>query len=180
MPDAKAKAAERRWPTRHPGPAVYSPCAGYRYRLERILGPGPTMGIVMINPSRATEDLDDPTISSVQTLCARLGFGRAIIGNLFAWRTPDVSDLARVADPVGPENDSHLAAIAADSDRLVVAWGAAGKLPRAHADRWREVVGILGRSGKPLHCLTHLKGDHPRHPQILIHETPLPLWRCPA
>lgn len=180
MPDAKAKPAARRWPTRYPGPAVYSPCAGYRYRLERILGPGPSMGIVMINPSRATEDLDDPTISSVQTLCARLGFGRAIIGNLFAWRTPDVSELARVADPVGPANDSHLAAIAAESATLVVAWGAAGKLPRANADRWREVVRILERSGKPLHCLTHLKGDHPRHPQILIHETPLPLWRCPA
>lgn len=134
----------------------------------------------MINPSRATADLDDPTIDRVQTLCQRLGFGRAIIGNLFAWRTADVKELGRIADPVGPENDAHLAAIAGEADMIVVAWGAPGKIPASHADRWRKVAGILGQAGKPLHCLTHLKSNHPRHPQILIHETPLPLWRAPA
>ncbi len=173
-------AAARRWPTRHPGPAAYSPCGQYRYRLERIIAPGPAMGIVMINPSRATEDLDDPTIASVQRLCARLGFGRAIIGNLFAWRTPDVAELARIADPVGPDNDAHLAALAREADVIVVAWGASDKLPRGHAGRWRDVAALLAGSGKPLHCLTHLKDGHPRHPQILVHETPLPLWRVPA
>lgn len=172
-------AAPRRWPTRHPGPAVYSRCQRYRYRLERILGPGPAMGIVMINPSLATEALDDPTIDRVQALCQRFGFGRAIIGNLFAWRTSDVAELARVDDPVGPENDAHLASLAQDADMIVVAWGASAKLPRRHAGRWRDVAVLLGASGKPLHCLTHLKDGHPRHPQILIHQTPLPLWQPP-
>lgn len=170
----------RRWQTRHPGPAVISPCTRYRYRLERVLGPGPVLGIVMINPSEATADLDDPTIDRVQTVCARLGFGRAIIGNLFAWRTSDVAQLARAADPVGPENDRHLAGLAQEADTVVVAWGAPGKFPPGHLDRWREVVRILEKSGKPLHCLTHLVSGHPRHPQILIHETPLPLWQRPA
>lgn len=177
---AGAPSAGRRWLTRHSGPAVYSPCTRYRYRLERIIGAGPVLGIVMTNPSRATEEWDDPTIASVQRLCARLGFGRAIIGNLFAWRTPDVADLARVADPIGPDNDRHLEAIAGEADTIVVAWGAAAKLPRGHADRWRDVARLLEGAGKPLHCLTHIKGDHPRHPQILIHETPLPLWRRPG
>lgn len=172
--------AERRWPTRHPGPAITSPCEAYRYRLERVIGPGPAMGIVMINPSRATADLDDPTIDRVQSLCRRFGYGRAIIGNLFAWRTPDVTELARVADPVGPDNDAHLAAIAAEADMIVVAWGAPQKMPRGHTGRWRDVADILEGQGKPLHCLTHLKSGHPRHPQILIHGTPLPLWQRPA
>lgn len=172
--------AERRWPTRHPGPAVFSPCERYRYRLERIIASGPSLGIVMINPSRATADLDDPTIDRVQALCRRLGFGRAIIGNLFAWRTHDARELARVEDPVGPDNDAHLAALAREADTVVVAWGAAEKIPASHAERWREVAGVLEAAGKPLHCLTHLKSGHPRHPQILIHETPLPLWRRPA
>lgn len=134
----------------------------------------------MINPSEATADLDDPTIDRVQTLCTRLGYGRAIIGNLFALRSPDVARLARVSDPVGPENDQHLAAIASEADMLVVAWGAPGKFPAGYPDRWREVADILESSGKPLHCLTHLVSGHPRHPQILIHETPLPLWQRPA
>lgn len=143
------------------------------------MGPGPVLAIVMMNPSEATEEFDDPTIASVQTLCARLGFGRAIVGNLFAWRSPQVARLAEVVDPVGPENDAHLAAMAAEADLIAVAWGAATKHPKSHPGRWRQVAAILERAGKPLHCLTHLKGDHPRHPQILIHETPLPRWRRP-
>lgn len=138
------------------------------------------MGIVMMNPSTATADRDDPTIDRVQAVCARTGFGRAIIGNLFAWRTPDVAQLAKVADPVGPENDRHLADLAAEADMVVVAWGRPEKLPRGHVDRWRDVADILETAGKPLHCLTHLKSSHPRHPQILIHEMPLPVWRRPA
>jgi hypothetical protein len=171
---------ERRWPARHPGPAILSPCERYRYRLERNIAPGPALGIVMINPSRATASLDDPTIDRVQAVCARIGFGRAIIGNLFAWRASDVTELGRVVDPVGPDNDTHLAAIAAEADMIVVAWGAPGKIPARHAGRWRAVADMLEAPGKPLHCLTHLKSGHPRHPQILIHETPLPLWRRPA
>lgn len=138
------------------------------------------MGIVMMNPSEATAEWDDPTIAAVQRLCARTGMGRAIIGNLFAWRSPHVARLAGVDDPVGPDNDAHLAALAQEADVVVVAWGAAAKHPKSHPDRWREVADLLAGSGKPLHCLAHLKGDHPRHPQILIHDTPLPLWRRPV
>lgn len=133
----------------------------------------------MINPSTADADLDDPTIDRVQAVCTRFGFGRAIIGNLFALCTSDVGALAQAADPVGPENDRHLEGLAHEADIVVVAWGAPGKFPNGYANRWRDVVRILEGVGKPLHCLTHLVSGHPRHPQILIHETPLPLWRRP-
>ncbi|MFM7377703.1 MAG: DUF1643 domain-containing protein [Erythrobacter sp.] len=171
---------ERCWPTRHPGSAAFSDCGRYRYRLERIMGDGPVMTVVMMNPSRATANRDDPTIDRVQEVCRRFGFGRAIIGNLFALRAPDVAELARAADPVGPENDAYLAAMAREADLVLVAWGAPQKLPAGHPERWSEVARILEEAGKPLHCLTHLKSGHPRHPQILIHETPLPLWRQPV
>lgn len=172
--------APHRWRTRHPGPAAFSPCTRYRYRLERIMRPGPALGIVMMNPSEADADFDDPTIDRVQALCQRLEFGRAIIGNLFALRSTHVAQLGGIADPVGPENDAHLAALAAEADMIVVAWGAAAKHPKAHPHRWRVVAALLEGAGKPLHCLAHLKGNHPRHPQILIHEMPLPVWRRPA
>jgi hypothetical protein len=152
----------------------------YRYRLERIMGPGPSLGIVMINPAEATEEWDDPTIACVQTLCSRFGFGRAIIGNLFGYRDPDVLKLASIDDPIGPENDDSLEGIARDADTIVVAWGAHKKAPAGHENRWRDVVRILERSGKDLYCLRHLSGDHPAHPLYLRHETPLPLWRRPA
>jgi len=172
--------SERCWNTKNPGPAIYSPCLTYRYRLDRILGAGPTAAFIMVNPSTATEDVDDQTILMVQNVCAAFGIGRATIGNLFGYRSKDITDLAKVNDPVGPDNDKHLFQIAAEAEIIIVAWGTPDKLPVSLRNRWREVVAILDLSGKPLHCLTHLARNHPRHPQILIHETPLPLWIRPA
>lgn len=170
---------QRSWTTKNPGPAIYSSCWTYRYRLERLLGDGPTAAFVMVNPSTATEDTDDQTILMVQNVCANFNIGRAIIGNMFAFRSKDISDLAKVNDPIGPDNDEHLLRIAAEADIIIVAWGAPSKLPFDLRHRWRQVADILETAGKPLHCLKHLTGDHPRHPQILIYESPLPLWRRP-
>ena len=172
--------AKRQWKTKNPGPAIYSPCRMYRYRLERIVGSGPTAAFIMVNPSTATEDSDDQTILMVQNVCRTFGFGRAIIGNLFAFRSKNVGDLAVVSSPIGPDNDLHLRQIAAGSEQIIVAWGPPSKLPRCHRDRWRTVVDLLDESGKQLHCLRHLKHNHPRHPQILIHDNPLPIWQRPS
>lgn len=171
--------SERSWQSKNPGPAVYSPCLQYRYRLERILGPGTVAAFIMVNPSTATEDTDDQTILMVQTVCTTFGIGRAIIGNMFAYRSKDITALAKVDDPIGPENDHHLAQISSESEAVVVAWGSPKKLPPALRGRWRDVAGLLDAAGKPLHCLTHLAGNHPRHPQVLRYETPLPLWKRP-
>jgi hypothetical protein len=141
---------------------------------------GSTVALIMVNPSTATEDNDDQTILMVQNVCATFGFGRALVGNMFAYRSKDVSVLAVVDDPVGPDNDKHLAQIAADAETIIVAWGAISKLPAGMRPRWRHVVEILDGCSKPLYCLTHLAGNHPRHPQILVHENPLPLWRRPV
>lgn len=168
---------ERSWVTKHPGPAVYSPCMKYRYRLERIMGAGPTAAFIMVNPSTATEDVDDQTILMIQKLCTVFGFGHGIIGNLFAYRSKEISDLVMIEDAIGPDNDEYLAQIASEAETIIVAWGASNKLPKRLRDRWRDVASILDNSGKPLHCLKHLAGNHPRHPQILIYENPLPLWQ---
>ena len=169
----------RSWTTKNPGPASYSDCLTYRYRLERLLGAGPTAAFIMVNPSTATEHLDDQTILMVQNVCATFGIGRAIIGNMFAFRSKAVSDLSKVVDPIGPDNDRHLAEIAAEAETIIVAWGPPGKLPARLQNRWRDVAAILDATGKQLHCLKHLAGNHPRHPQILMHENPLPIWQRP-
>ena len=174
------EAMERSWIAKYPRPAVYSCCGAYRYRLERLIGIGSTAAFIMVNPSTATEDTDDQTILMVQSVCATFGIGRAIIGNIFAYRSKDVGALSTVADPVGPSNDQHICQIAEEADMIVVAWGAPTKIPARLRNRWRDVADILAATGKPLHCLTHLSEGHPRHPQVLIHESPLPLWRRPA
>lgn len=166
------------------GAAVFSPCRTYRYRLERPAPPGdvdgPLLAFIMVNPSTADETTDDQTIRMVRLFGRRHGYGRIIIGNIFAYRSKDIRKLADVPDPVGPENDGHLERIMREADRCYAAWGAEDKLPQRLRGRWREVVKIADRVGRELYCLDHIGGGHPLHPQVLKYTDPDLVWRRPV
>lgn len=101
------------------GPAVFSTCGSYRYRLERPAPNGKAaqvLGFIMVNPSTASEQQDDQTIRMVRLFGSRHGYGRIIIGNIFAYRSKDIGVLASVRDPKGPDNDAHLEKIMRESD----------------------------------------------------------------
>ncbi|MEP6867151.1 MAG: DUF1643 domain-containing protein [Novosphingobium sp.] len=164
------------------GTAIFSPCGTYRYRLERpppADRESPVLAFIMVNPSTADEHQDDQTIRMVRLFGRRHGYGRLLVGNIFAYRSQDIGQLELVEGPVGPENDHHLEAIMRESDRCYVAWGAEAKLPSRLRGRWREVVRLADRIGCTLFCLDHLNGGHPRHPQILQYSNPDLLWTRP-
>jgi hypothetical protein len=59
----------------------------YRYRLTKTWDRSqPQVTWVMLNPSTATADTDDPTIRRVVGFSRRWGFGSAVVVNLFALR----------------------------------------------------------------------------------------------
>lgn len=165
------------------GPTEFSACKTYRYRLERSAPPeaedGPVLGFIMVNPSTADESTDDQTVRMVRLFGSRHGYGRILVGNIFAYRSKDIRILNDVLDPVGPENDDHLDRIMREADRCYAGWGAEDKLPQRLRGRWRQVVKIADRVGRKLYCLDHIAGDHPRHPQVLIYKDPNLLWRRP-
>src|SRR5579859_2539321 len=66
--------------------ATFSPCRRYRYRLERVLGPGPVLQVIGLNPSTADEVADDPTVRRCKGFARHWGFGRLILTNLFGLR----------------------------------------------------------------------------------------------
>lgn len=156
--------------------AILSDCGTYRYRLERDgFGEGAT-AIVMVNPSTADAEKDDQTIRKLRGFGERNGWGRIIVGNLFAYRATDVRELGNTADPVGPENDAHLARIFAEADRVIVAWGPVSKQPRAYRGlRWRKIVSLANRPlysiGEPAKC------GHPCHPLTLGYDRPIIRWQ---
>lgn len=162
--------------------AIISACGTYRYRLERpLLGKGPAVAVVMVNPSTADAENDDPTISSLLRIARENGWGRLIVGNLFAYRATDVRELATAADPVGPENDDQLWRIARECEEVVYAWGASGKLPKALRDRWKRVDFLFRAAGRlPLQLGAPCADGHPRHPLYLKATTPLMLWSAPG
>lgn len=164
-----------------PTKAVFSDCGLYRYRLERDLGrDGKLLTVVMVNPSTADAENDDHTIRKVQEFARRAGYGRLIVGNLFALRSTDIKGLAAVEDPRGGQaNNRHLEAMISEADGVLFAWGASDKIPKKWRGRWATVADIAERAGKQPLCLGVAKDGHPLHPLTLGYDRPLQPWSRP-
>jgi len=141
--------------------AVYSDCLAYRYALTRTWDPaGKRVLFIMLNPSKATEVHNDPTVARCERRARALGFGAFQVTNIFAWRETDPHVMRRVADPIGPDNDQMIRAGTQWADMTIAAWGTHG----AHLDRGAAVAALLHDAAIPLHILGLTKHGHPRHP----------------
>ena len=96
----------------------------YRYLLWREWSSSrPTISFIMLNPSRADAEINDPTITRCINFAKSWGYGRLEVVNLFAYRTPHPSLLKQVAEPIGKDNDRYILESVARSDRVILAWG---------------------------------------------------------
>ncbi len=153
--------------------AVYSDCGAYRYALSRVWdAQAPRVNFVMLNPSKADELRNDPTVERCERRARRLGFGAFEVTNIFAWRDTDPHAMRKARAPIGPENDSVLVSAAQRADQVIAAWGVHG----AHLDRGAAVARHLSAAGCPLYHLGTSKHGHPRHPLYLPYETMPRLW----
>ncbi len=152
--------------------AEISECGQYRYALGRQWGDGQTVAFIMLNPSTADADRDDPTITRCIHFARSWGYGGLVVANLYAYRATDPSELWRTADPVGPENDEHLTRVAAGCALLVAAWGA-----NAKPGRIAQVLALPGMGR--LHALGLTKAGQPRHPLYLRGDLTPQLWERP-
>jgi hypothetical protein len=149
----------------------------YRYKLTRRWGEreDDLLPFVMLNPSDADAERDDPTIRRCMEFARREGASGIIVANLFAWRTPYSDELRRVDDPFGKDNRKAIETIAARSIEsgmpVVCAWGRHGAL---HGGAKTAVDIIRGAGpGAILKCLGKTKAGYPRHPLYLRRDQPL-------
>lgn len=164
------------------GKALLSPDGCYRYALWRDtgqLGAEGTVLFVMLNPSIADADTDDPTIRRCLGFARRWGYAHLAVGNLYAYRATNPGDLLDAAeagvDPVGRENDDHLATLAANAWETIFAWGAHPMAGRRARDVRQLVEGHMGGLGN---CLGQTKSLAPRHPLYVRGDHPrLPFKR---
>lgn len=142
--------------------ATFSPCRAYRYQLWRTWSRRRPVVFLMLNPSTADAQKNDPTVERCERRARAMGAGGVIVVNIFALRSTDPAALYRVADPVGPDNDESIVhGCTAWRPRAVIcAWGKHGNLHR----RGASVLAMLRAHGvRPL-CLA-LNGDGtPKHP----------------
>ncbi len=159
-----------------PSTALYSECESYRYALTRVWNAaGTRMLFVMLNPSRATEVQNDPTIERCERRARALGYGGFTACNIFAWRETDPAALRRVSEPVGPDNDAVILDACAWADDILCAWGAHG----THRGRGSAVTDLLRRTGSPLLCLGTTRAGAPRHPLYIGYGTRPTPWNGP-
>jgi hypothetical protein len=117
----------------------------------------------MLNPSTADHIEDDATIRRCIGFTTRLGFDALTVVNLFAFRTRDPKIMRAAADPIGPENDRHIAEVAADGALTICAWGPNGR----HLNRDRQVAKWLRENRIEMHCLRITNDGSPGHPLML-------------
>jgi hypothetical protein len=162
--------------------AVFSPCGTYRLRLDREVDPllgGPVATLCGVNPSIAGAEANDQTIRKDIGFGRIHGWSRFIKINKFAHVATDVRGLANAVDPIGPENDAYIEAAIREADVFVPCWGPLEKLPRRLRGRWREVLAIAERIGKPILCFGTAQDGQPRHTLMLAYSTPLVKWEPP-
>lgn len=109
--------------------ATFSPCETYRYRLWRVWDPHkPQVSFVMLNPSKATHDILDPTVTRCIRRAQDWGYGGIQVVNLFGLRSTDPAALYQAVDPVGPGNFKAIVDAIRCTQISVCAWGRHGSL----------------------------------------------------
>lgn len=132
---------------------------GYRHRASERSHVS-TVNFLMLNPSKATAEKNDPTVRRCMGYARAWGYGRLVVTNLFAYRSTDPKGLEAVDDPVGPDNNRIITQRAHAADLTIAAWGEWGY----YRERGREVAEMLTAEGIPLFALAVTQFGAPRHP----------------
>jgi hypothetical protein len=152
-------------------PAVISTCGKFRYLLTREWGTGGEVAtFVMLNPSTADAEKDDPTIRKCVAFSRLWGCGKLQVVNLFAFRATNPKDMMNAEDPVGPENSRYVKqAVGGAGGPVVCAWGVHGR----HLDQDLAMLRWLAEAGVEPLALAVTKGGHPKHPLYVPSDAPL-------
>lgn len=147
--------------------------SGYRYTLYRRWEAAKySLPIVMLNPSTADEQKDDPTIRRCIGFATREGYGGIHVVNLFGARATNPNELRDMMDPEGPDNHLALEGVAEAAAKfgvpILCAWGAHPMV----AARQPAVLSILGSFLADLVCLGKTTHGYPKHPLYIEADQP--------
>lgn len=156
--------------------ALVSDCGLYRYWLSRQWGDVPLLPFILLNPSVADAEVDDPTLRRGVGFAKRWGFGGLLFLNLFAYRATKPRNMMLAVDPVGPDNDAWLIATLqqarAARTPVVCGWGADGVVFR----RSEQLSAMATAVNVPLSCLGKTTSGQPSHPLYLRADAELQSW----
>lgn len=159
--------------------AIFSADMQHRYLLWRLLDPTKAHAVLFVglNPSKATHERTDHTVTKEVEYARRWGYGLMVKANLFGLRSTDPKALYRTPRPIGDDNDRVIDAAVASPEvsHVVACWGSHGR----YLGRGRAVLDRLLAGPKEVSCFklkttTWLtKNGQPGHPLMLAYDTPL-------
>lgn len=136
--------------------ADFSPDRKYRYTLVREWDASrPRCLFLLLNPSTADAEHDDPTNRRGINFAMSWGYGACVFCNLFAFRTPYPKVMKAEPEPVGPENNQWIYTEYERAAIAIAAWGTHGE----HRNRDQDLLRLL----PDLHHLGLTKHGHPKH-----------------
>ena len=131
---------------------------------------------VGVNPSTATPERLDATVTRVARRARALGFDSWVMLNLYPQRSTDPAGLERTADPaLMAANEREIARVfATRPDALLAAWGTLiGSRPYL-ADSARRIVALADSAGCTWSALgPPTAAGHPRHPLYVRNDAAL-------
>lgn len=147
--------------------AVFSPCGNFRYQLRRDWNDGQNIAWLMLNPSIANANENDPTLKRVLDFSRRWGYGSLVVVNLAAHISSNPKRLKFATDPIGPLTDYWVKKSIDGARELLCAWGSSSNLgtdllrwrPHQLLTRIREWEPQLSFS-----CLGVNQDGSPKHP----------------
>ena len=136
----------------------------YRYWLHRDVAAAGDEGLVfvMLNPSTADEENDDPSIRRCMAFAEQWGYRELTVVNLFALRATNPDDLRRHGhEAIGERNDEALrwARQHRKTSMILAAWGNQG----THLNRDEAALSIIA----PVMALRTTQRGCPAHPLYL-------------
>ncbi len=140
--------------------AIFSDCFNFRYSITRTWNyQGSKLLYILLNPSKATEEITDPTLIRCQNRAMLLGYKQFRVCNLFAFRSTNPDLLKITPDIIGLHNDKILLESIAWADNIICSWGNLGIIQ----SRNLKVKNFLQKSGKPIYHLGLTKKHQPKH-----------------
>lgn len=139
----------------------------YRYALWRVWDKRkPYALFVLLNPSTADAEMNDPTVTRLIKRARNAGHGALVVVNAFAYRATDPDTLKRFArdggNPIGPMNDETIAKWAKHAQAAILGWG-------RHCDdvvpgRSKAIIDLLAAIGVPTFAIGVNNDGSPKHP----------------
>jgi hypothetical protein len=146
--------------------ATFSADRVYRYRLGRRWGKGRSVVTwLMLNPSKADENEEDPTIRRCLGFSHDWGFEGVEIVNLFALVSTNPKKLLTHPEPIGSENDQAIFDASIMSSLIICAWGDLKQ--ESMRQRAVRICRELNRRACGLDVLRLTQNGYPWHPLYL-------------